>query len=107
GGFHPRVPCYAGGIDLDFTLDALLRQTDDNLGRGFRAIKMKVGPPSLHEDVEPAPPGRGPRGAAPHRERGPRGLGGPTPPDAAPGQGASVPGAGLPVAAGENLHTLH
>ena len=43
GGFDPRVPCYAGGIDLDFPLDALLRQTDDNLARGFRAIKMKVG----------------------------------------------------------------
>ena len=26
GGFDPRVPCYAGGIDLDFPLDALLRR---------------------------------------------------------------------------------
>ena len=52
GGFDPRVPCYAGGIDLDFPLDALLRQTDDNVKRGFRAIKMKVGRPSLHDDVE-------------------------------------------------------
>ncbi len=52
GGFDPRVPCYAGGIDLEFPLDALLRQTDDNLARGFRAIKMKVGRPSLREDVE-------------------------------------------------------
>src|SRR2546425_11235556 len=52
GGFDPRVPCYAGGIDLDFPLDALLRQTDENLARGFRAIKMKVGRPSLHDDVE-------------------------------------------------------
>ena len=43
GGFDPAVPCYAGGIDLDFPLDALLRQTDDNLAKGFRAIKMKVG----------------------------------------------------------------
>jgi len=45
GGYDARVPCYAGGIDLDFSLDALLKQTDDNLGRGFRAIKMKVGRP--------------------------------------------------------------
>ena len=52
GGFDPRVPCYAGGIDLDFPLDALLRQTDENLARGFRAIKMKVGRPSLRDDVE-------------------------------------------------------
>ena len=54
GGFDPRVPCYAGGIDLELPLDALLRQTDDNLARGFRAIKMKVGRPSLREDVERA-----------------------------------------------------
>src|SRR5262249_23228159 len=52
GGFDPRVPCYAGGIDLDFPLDALLRQADETLARGFRAIKMKVGRPSLREDVE-------------------------------------------------------
>jgi hypothetical protein len=30
GGFDPHVPCYAGGIDLDFPLDALLRQTDES-----------------------------------------------------------------------------
>jgi L-alanine-DL-glutamate epimerase-like enolase superfamily enzyme len=51
GGFDPRVPCYAGGIDLDLPLDALLRQTDGNLGKGFRAIKMKVGRRKLSEDV--------------------------------------------------------
>jgi L-alanine-DL-glutamate epimerase-like enolase superfamily enzyme len=52
GGYDPRVPCYAGGIDLDLPLDALLRQTDGNLARGFRAIKMKVGRANLAEDVE-------------------------------------------------------
>jgi len=52
GGHDPRVPCYAGGIDLQLPLDDLLRQTDDNLARGFRAIKMKVGRDRLHEDVE-------------------------------------------------------
>lgn len=31
GGFDPRGPRYAGGIDLWLTLDALLRQRDDNL----------------------------------------------------------------------------
>ena len=34
GGYDPRVPAYAGGIDLDLTLDDLLRQTDDNLAKG-------------------------------------------------------------------------
>src|ERR1700690_1332109 len=51
GGFDPKVPCYAGGIDLDLPLDQLLRQTDDNLAKGFRAIKMKVGRDRLSEDV--------------------------------------------------------
>src|SRR5207249_224688 len=52
GGFDPRVPCYAGGIDLDLSVAALLRQTEANLKAGFRAIKMKVGRPSLRQDVE-------------------------------------------------------
>ena len=43
GGHDPKVPCYAGGIDLDLDAGALLRQTDANLAKGFRAIKMKVG----------------------------------------------------------------
>lgn len=51
GGNDPNVPCYAGGIDLDLPPDDLLRQTDANLARGFRAIKMKVGRPRLAEDV--------------------------------------------------------
>ena len=46
GGFDPKVPCYAGGIDLELPLDKLLRQTDDNLERGFRAIKMRLGGPA-------------------------------------------------------------
>jgi L-alanine-DL-glutamate epimerase-like enolase superfamily enzyme len=51
GGFDHRVPCYAGGIDLDLSIEALLTQTDDNLRKGFRAIKMKVGRPDLASDV--------------------------------------------------------
>jgi L-alanine-DL-glutamate epimerase-like enolase superfamily enzyme len=51
GGFDARVPCYAGGIDLDLPVEALLQQTDDNLRKGFRAIKMKVGRPDLASDV--------------------------------------------------------
>src|SRR6201991_48057 len=51
GGFDQHVPCYAGGIDLDLSVEALLKQTDDNLAKGFRAIKMKVGRPDLASDV--------------------------------------------------------
>ena len=51
GGYDPKVPCYAGGIDLDLDAGALLRQTDGHLAKGFRAIKMKVGRDRLSEDV--------------------------------------------------------
>src|SRR3954463_14051332 len=51
GGFDARVPCYAGGIDLDLSLDALLRQTDGNLAKGFRASKIKMGRAHLKPDV--------------------------------------------------------
>ncbi|MEM6428509.1 MAG: mandelate racemase/muconate lactonizing enzyme family protein [Deinococcota bacterium] len=52
GGFNPQVPCYAGGIDLLLPIDKLLQQTDDNLAKGFHAIKMKVGRANIAEDVE-------------------------------------------------------
>ncbi|MEO0912467.1 MAG: mandelate racemase/muconate lactonizing enzyme family protein [Pseudomonadota bacterium] len=52
GGYDPAVKAYAGGIDLDLTADELLAQTDGNLSKGFRAIKMKVGRDRLAEDVE-------------------------------------------------------
>ncbi len=128
GGFDPRVPCYAGGIDLDFPLDALLRQADESLTRGFRAIKMKVGRPSLQEDVERVRALRthlGPgfplmvdanmrwsadeaiRAARALRELDPVWLEEPTIPDDVPGHVRIVREGGLPVAAGENLHTLH
>jgi L-alanine-DL-glutamate epimerase-like enolase superfamily enzyme len=128
GGFDPRVPCYAGGIDLDFSLDALLRQTDDNLARGFRAIKMKVGRPSLHEDVERVRAMRAHlgsgfplmvdanmrwsvddavRAARALREHEPVWLEEPTIPDDVAGHARVLREGGLPVAAGENLHTLY
>lgn len=52
GGFDPAVPCYAGGIDLHLTPDELLAQSERNIKRGFRALKMKVGRERLAEDVE-------------------------------------------------------
>ena len=52
GGFDNRARVYAGGIDLQMPMDQLARQADANLDRGFRAIKMKVGRERLSEDVE-------------------------------------------------------
>ena len=128
GGFDPRVPCYAGGIDLDFTLDALMKQTEENLARGFRAIKMKVGRPSLREDVERVRAMRehlGPdfplmvdanmrwsvddaiRAARALAPFAPVWLEEPTIPDDVAGHVRIVREGGLPIAAGENLHTLY
>jgi L-alanine-DL-glutamate epimerase-like enolase superfamily enzyme len=128
GGHDPRVPCYAGGIDLDFPLDALLRQTDEHLARGFRAIKMKVGRARLGEDVErvaamrrhlgseiPLMVDANMRWSPDEAIRAARALAGfdvywleePTIPDDVRGHVRIVREGGLPVAAGENLHTLH
>ena len=52
GGYNPVVPCYAGGIDLHLNKDELLHKTRANLNEGFRAIKMKVGRENLREDIE-------------------------------------------------------
>jgi L-alanine-DL-glutamate epimerase-like enolase superfamily enzyme len=51
GGTSDRVMAYAGGIDLQFSLEDLLAQSDEFRARGFHAIKMKVGRDSMVEDV--------------------------------------------------------
>ena len=52
GGDSCEVKAYAGGIDLDFTLDELLAQAEGFLAQGFQAIKMKVGRDVLEQDVD-------------------------------------------------------
>jgi len=127
GGFDPRVPCYAGGIDLDLPLDALLAQTDDNLAKGFRAIKMKVGRKRLSEDVERVRAMRAHLGdgfplmadanmkwSVDEAIRAARALQPhdltwleePTIPDDPAGHARIVREGGVPIAAGENLRSL-
>ncbi|WP_134494632.1 mandelate racemase/muconate lactonizing enzyme family protein [Microvirga pakistanensis] len=127
GGYDPRVPCYAGGIDLDLPLDKLLRQTDDNLDKGFRAIKMKVGRANLFEDVErvkamrehlgegfPLMADANMKWSVDGAIRAARALQPfdltwleePTIPDDPAGHARIVREGGLPIAAGENLRTL-
>ncbi len=128
GGHDPRVPAYAGGIDLQLPLEDLLRQTQDNLKLGFRAIKMKVGRPSLAEDLERVRAMReavGPeivlmadanmrwrvdeaiRASRALAEFGLYWLEEPTIPDDLSGHARIVREGALPIATGENLHTLH
>ena len=127
GGFDPAVPAYAGGIDLMLSADELIEQTDANLAKGFRAIKMKVGRDVLAQDVgkvaamrEHLGDGfplmldanmkytadgavRAARAFAPYD---PVWLEEPCTPEDVPGHARVVREGGLPVAAGENLRTL-
>ncbi len=128
GGHEPRVPAYAGGIDLQYPLEQLLRQTEDNLARGFRAIKMKVGRDRLSEDAARVKAMRellGPdiplmvdanmRWSVEQAIRAARAfapydvfwLEEPTIPDDVPGHARILREGGLPIAAGENLHTIY
>jgi L-alanine-DL-glutamate epimerase-like enolase superfamily enzyme len=51
GGNSSRVKVYAGGVDLYFSIEQLKDQAHRFLSNGYRAIKMKVGRPRLSEDV--------------------------------------------------------
>ncbi len=127
GGFSNRVPCYAGGIDLELPLPQLIKQTDGNLERGFRAIKMKVGRKHLSEDVSRVEAMRKHLGAnfplmadanmkwtVDDAIRAARAfvpydltwLEEPISPDDVTGHARVVRDGGLPIAAGENLRTL-
>lgn len=127
GGFDPAVPAYAGGIDLELPLEALLAQTDHNLEKGFRAIKMKVGRPRLGDDVArvtamrrhlgdgfPLMVDANMRWTVDEAIRAARALAPldpvwleePIPPDDVLGHARVVREGGLPIATGENLRTL-
>ncbi|MBF2760847.1 MAG: mandelate racemase/muconate lactonizing enzyme family protein [Ectothiorhodospiraceae bacterium AqS1] len=128
GGADPKVMAYAGGIDLDFTIDALLEQAEAFKKAGFRAIKMKVGRKRIAEDVERAMAMReflGPdfplmadanmrwsveQAIRAARELAPADLHWleePVIPDDIEGQLRVAREGGIAIAAGENLHSLH
>jgi len=52
GGASNTCKAYCGGIDLNFPLPKLIKQTEGYLARGFNGIKIKIGQPRLAEDVE-------------------------------------------------------
>ena len=51
GGASDRCKAYCGGIDLNFALPKLLKQTEGYLARGFNGVKIKIGQPDLADDV--------------------------------------------------------
>ena len=128
GGHDPQVPVYAGGVDLHLSPEELTEQTRENLAKGFRAIKVKVGRPQLAEDLERVATIReflGPdimlmvdanmgwrvdeaiRAARALQEFNLFWLEEPTIPDDVTGHVKIVKEGGVPIAAGENLHTIY
>ena len=128
GGHNPRVKAYAGGVDLYFTIEQLKEQAMGFLGKGFRAIKMKVGRPRLAEDVSRVKAVReliGPdiplmvdvnmgwtaeqaiQGTRAFADHGVFWLEEPTIPDDLAGHLKIMREGVLPIATGENFHTLY
>lgn len=127
GGASPVARAYRGGIDLNFTLPKLLDSVRSYLSAGFEAVKIKVGKPELSEDVARAEAVRavlGPKRAfmldanyaydvkrAIAAAKAFKGLDlvwfeEPIIPDDYLGYGEIADETGMPLAMGENLHTL-
>lgn len=128
GGSDSRVRAYAGGIDLQLPLDRLEQQTQANLDRGFRAIKMKVGRDQLCEDIARVEAMRkflGPdlplmvdanmrwsvdqatEAARSFKEYNIYWLEEPVIPEDFDGHQKVLAEGGVPIASGENLHTIY
>jgi len=128
GGSNPEVDAYVGGIDLNFTIDELCEQTNKNLALGYKAIKIKAGRKRLSEDVERVKAVRELLGTdrrlmvdanmkwtVDEAIRAARALASydlywleePTIPEDVNGMGQIFKLGGIPIAAGENLHSLN
>ncbi len=128
GGAADRCKAYCGGIDLNFSLDKLVAQTEGYLARGYNGVKIKVGQPELAADLERARAIRevlGPNRAfmvdanysmsVEEAIIAARGFAEcdvlwfeePTIPDDYVGYGRIAEETGVPLAMGENLHTIH
>ncbi len=128
GGAAERCRAYAGGIDLNFPLPKLLDSIRGYLGRGFNAVKIKIGQPTLAADIERIGAVRdliGPNvtfmvdanysmnvdqaieAAEAFRPFDILWFEEPINPDDFQGYGQIADATGVPLAMGENLHTIH
>jgi len=126
GGTSNQVAVYAGGIDLEFSTAELLQQTERFIAQGFHAVKMKVGRAELSQDLRRVTAMRDALGsdhslmvdanmawsvdqaivaARELKELNVFWLEEPTAPDDFAGHARIVREGGVPIAAGENLHT--
>ena len=123
-----RCHAYCGGIDLNFSTERLLQNCQGYLDAGFNAVKIKVGQPDLGYDVERVAAMRellGPERAfmvdanyALDRNQSIAAANAfkpynllwfeePTIPDDYSGYAMITEQTGMPLAMGENLHTIH
>lgn len=128
GGVADRCRAYAGGIDLGFPLPKLLESVRGYLARGFNGVKIKIGQPTLEEDLTRIAAVRdliGPdiafmvdanysmsvdQAITAARAFVPFNLTWfeePTLPDNYAGFAHIADATGMPLAMGENLHTIH
>lgn len=52
GRRHERLPAYGSGVNLHYPIDELVAQAERWVAAGFRAVKIKVGRPDPAEDLE-------------------------------------------------------
>lgn len=128
GGASDRCKAYCGGIDLNFPLPKLLASIRGYLDRGFNGVKIKIGQPSLDEDVARVKAVRdliGPdvalmvdanysmsvdlaiAAAEAFKPYEILWFEEPTIPDDYKGYSRIAEATGVPLAMGENLHTIH
>ena len=128
GGNTDRCKAYCGAIDLNFPMKKLLTNVQSYLNSGFNALKIKVGQPSLAEDLERVAAVRkliGPEitfmvdanysmsvkeaiaAANAFEPYGITWFEEPTIPDDYAGYGRIADSTGMALAMGENLHTIH
>ncbi|MEM6848729.1 MAG: mandelate racemase/muconate lactonizing enzyme family protein [Pseudomonadota bacterium] len=128
GGRSARARCYRGGIDLGFDIDKLVHTVRGWVDDGYEAVKIKVGRPELSDDLARATAVRdvlgGARAFMVDANYGLDVAGAiaaaqsfaplkltwfeePIEPDDFAGYGAIADATAMPLAMGENLHTLH
>ena len=128
GGAGNKCPAYCGAIDLNFPMQKLLANIQGYLNRGYTAVKIKVGQPTLEEDVARVKAVRKLIGenitlmvdanysmsvdesiaaAKAFKPSNILWFEEPTIPDDYSGYGKIADATGVPLAMGENLHTLH
>lgn len=128
GGAGKLARTYRGGIDLNFTTERLLESVRGYLDDGFEAVKIKIGRADLADDVARAEAVRqllGPdrpfmvdanyafsveeaiRAGLAMKHLGLMWFEEPTIPDDYKGYAHIAAMTGVPLAMGENLHTIH